>query len=63
MTKKVSPETGCDKEPVELCAPRGCGFVNVSTTGLVSHTHHHSYVKPLQSPRDWSHNSDPINLS
>ena len=28
-TKKVSPETGCDKEPVELCAPRGCGFVNV----------------------------------
>ena len=28
--KKVTPETGCNKEPVELCAPKGCGFVNVS---------------------------------
>ena len=28
--KKVTPETGCNKEPVEVCAPRGCGFVNVS---------------------------------
>ena len=27
---KLSPETGCDKRPVELCAPRGCGLVNVS---------------------------------
>ena len=29
---KVTPETGCDKRPVELCAPRGCGLVNVSLT-------------------------------
>ena len=29
MVKKMTPETGCDKHPVELCAPRGCGFVNV----------------------------------
>ena len=27
---KLSPETGCDKRPVELCAPRGCALVNVS---------------------------------
>ena len=27
--RKVTPETGCSKQPVELCAPRGCGFVNV----------------------------------
>ena len=35
-TKKVSPETGCDKEPVELCAPRGCGFVNVRNSSNLS---------------------------
>ena len=29
--KKVTPDTGCNKEPVEVCAPRGCGFVNVSS--------------------------------
>ena len=28
--KKVTPETGCSKQPVELCAPSGCDFVNVS---------------------------------
>ena len=28
--KKVTPETGCDKQPVELCAPRGCGFTSVT---------------------------------
>jgi len=28
MVKKVTPETGCHKEPVELCAPKGCGFTN-----------------------------------
>ena len=27
--QKVTPETSCDKQPVEVCAPRGCGFVNV----------------------------------
>ena len=30
MVKKVTPETGCHKEPVELCAPKGCGFTNVT---------------------------------
>ena len=29
LVKKVTPETGCHKEPVELCAPKGCGFTNV----------------------------------
>merc|ERR1711862_36013 len=24
--KKYTPITGCTKEPVELCAPAGCGF-------------------------------------
>jgi len=28
LVKKVTPETGCHKEPVELCAPKGCGFTN-----------------------------------
>ena len=28
--KKYTPETKCYKEPRELCAPRGCGFRNVS---------------------------------
>ena len=36
-TKKVSPETGCDKQPVELCAPRGCGFVNVRHSSDLVH--------------------------
>ena len=36
-TKKVSPETGCDKQPVELCAPRGCGFVNVRHSSDLFH--------------------------
>ena len=36
-TKKVSPETGCDKEPVEHCAPQGCGFVNVRNDSNLFH--------------------------
>ena len=28
--KKFTPITGCTKEPVELCAPAGCGFRAVS---------------------------------
>ena len=31
LVKKYTPETACYKEPRELCAPRGCGFRNVST--------------------------------
>ena len=27
LVKKVTPETSCHKEPKELCAPSGCGFV------------------------------------
>jgi hypothetical protein len=36
LVKKYSPMTGCYKEPRELCAPRGCGFRNVSAYLLVS---------------------------
>ena len=28
--KKYTPETKCYKEPREHCAPRGCGYKNVS---------------------------------
>ena len=41
-TKKVTPETGCNKEPVELCAPRGCGFVNVR---IISHSQSDDRIK------------------
>ena len=27
LVKKFTPETKCHKEPKELCAPSGCGFV------------------------------------
>ena len=38
--QKVTPETSCDKQPVEVCAPRGCGLVNVrcGTHNAISHS-------------------------
>ncbi len=27
LVKKLTPETKCQKVPKELCAPKGCGYV------------------------------------
>ena len=31
---KYTPVTGCTKEPVELCAPAGCGYKEDSFTPM-----------------------------
>ena len=30
---KYTPVTGCNKEPVQICAPEGCGYEEESTQG------------------------------
>ena len=45
LVKKVTPEIGCHKEPVELCAPKGCGFSNVS---LLAESHKDLHIEILR---------------
>ena len=48
-TTKYTTMTGCNKEPTELCAPKGCGFKEVR--GGLNYLFH-SHIFFLQGPEE-----------
>lgn len=49
-TTKYTTMTGCNKEPTELCAPKGCGFKEVGGI-FFSLTYFFTYFFVTRAPR------------